>query len=172
MPWSHCSKTINDDDPRCPVCGISKGSWTVRLARTRRLVLGNRDEEAQVTVLERAAERGAPFCEKCEAAKRAKQEAERFVLPEDPVAPADQTLSLKRAAARGAPFCEKCERHRREKAARASQGEPREFYVLPGETPPPAQAAQARTLRAAARSGTPFCARCEAAKRARAQGGA
>lgn len=73
MPWQHCGARVLDDQ-RCPTCGVSKGAWTLKFDATRLFVLSGPwegDPEAQAAALTAAAHVGAPFCEKCEAARRA-----------------------------------------------------------------------------------------------------
>jgi hypothetical protein len=77
----------------------------------------NLDVPAQVAVMQEAARDGAPFCEECEKARRALEEAVR-----EPEAFADtdvvaQAATMRTAAEDGTPFCAECE-----KARRAEQG--------------------------------------------------
>lgn len=39
MPWAHCGETILDDQ-ECPICGQSKGNWTITIEHTRVLRVG------------------------------------------------------------------------------------------------------------------------------------
>ena len=73
MPWVHCGHPAIPDDQVCPTCKRNKDAWTVRMGRTRTFALSapyDGDAEGQADTLKRAAASGAPFCEKCEQAKR------------------------------------------------------------------------------------------------------
>jgi hypothetical protein len=66
MPWEHCGRTINDDQP-CPSCGVEKPIHTIQFDQTRLFQIGLKkwkgDAEAQAATLVAAQERAAPFCE-------------------------------------------------------------------------------------------------------------
>jgi phage protein D len=170
---------------------------------------GQADGVAQAKALQEAAKDGAPFCEKCEAARKAARAAERSTAELQSAAPTDvparlpspaemataqlQAATLRGAAQSGAAFCEKCEaakeavRKAQEAAAesmRRTSDAQRAPAIASASAVPPAiesaaaerQAAQAQaaTLRTAAEAGAPFCEKCEAARRAlqAARGGA
>jgi uncharacterized protein len=142
------------------------------------------DGLAQADVLREAAKDGAPFCEKCEAARKAAAEAagksaelevKTAAGPsvELRAAPA-QAAALRSAAQSGAAFCEKCQataeaRATASEAIRRSTDAQRRAILEalpPALTERQAAEAQAATLRTAAEKGTAFCEKCEAAKRA------
>ena len=96
---------------------------------------------AQAATLKKAAQKGDPFCEECERAKR-----RRLQQPEPTNAEAQATI-LRKAARSGTPFCD----------AHALKESP----PTPVEANAQAQAqAQAAILKKAAQSGTPFCEKC------------
>jgi hypothetical protein len=152
------------------------------------------DGVLQAKALKEAAKDGVPFCEKCEAARKAAREAERKSaelqrsaaagVAAEPPLPANvatahvQAAALRSAAQSGAAFCEKCEaakeaaRRAQETAAESMRRrtEP-EGAAVPSAVPSAvterqAAQAQAATLRTAAENGTALCEKCEAAKRA------
>lgn len=54
MPWAHCDQEVSDTDA-CPVCGISKESWTIEFNATRTFVVSSgtsrRAKEAWVEIV-------------------------------------------------------------------------------------------------------------------------
>ncbi len=116
MPWEHCGTRVLDNFLNCPVCGVAKERWTVRLERsTHKFVLGDAfagESDAQAEALDDAADAGSPFCEECQAAANAPEE-EGEEESEEPAADPDaeaQAEVLEGAAESGSPFCEECQR--------------------------------------------------------------
>lgn len=166
MPWQHCTHVEISDDRTCPTCGLSKQEWTLKVEVTRVFRVG----AAPAVKIELKDEAGAYKAGEryridlpdgmialgelnpagyAKATSKIKGDA-RVSFPDLGEGVAAVTPTARPSDVPGQFLCA------------AGAKEKFEFKVAlswPGDA-----AAQADTLRRAARSGTPFCEECERAK--------